>query len=346
VISDTPDQTIADLGEQQLLQRLYQYCDVKVVGDDAALLVPAPAHEVVVTTDMLVDGTHFSVGLAMPGIQTTTPFDVGWRSAAANLSDLAAMGAQPLGLTIALGLPPLLPVQSIEGFYQGLKTCLTQYGTAIIGGDICRSPVWSISITAIGQVYPPQKILRSQARPGDVICVTGCHGASRAGLELLLDEQARDGLSPEECNFLIQSHRRPVPRLDVPPLIWNIDPTARVAGMDSSDGLADAVLQICRASGVGALLDYEQLPMPDCFRKMRSLSDEDQVNYTLYGGEDFELVLCLEAPLAETLQSKFNASFRRIGTIQTDHGVRLVDQHASGRSRVLSLEKGFQHFVP
>jgi thiamine-monophosphate kinase len=345
VISGTPDQTIADLGEQQLLQRLYQYCDTAVVGDDAAVLAIEPTHEVVVTTDMLVDGTHFSVGLAMPGIQTTTPFDVGWRSAAANLSDLAAMGAQPLGLTIALGLPPQLPVQFVDGFYQGLKACLDNYGTPIIGGDICRAPTWIVSITAIGQVHPRRKIQRSQARPGDVICVTGCHGAARAGLALLLNEHSPDGLSPEEYNALIQSHQRPVPRLDIPPLIWAIDPEARVAGMDSSDGLADAVLQICRASGVGAILDGDRLPMPNCFRTMGSLSDEDRVHYTLYGGEDFELVLCLEEPLAAKLRSKLDGSLRIIGKVQTHPTVKLVYGNNLACSRTLSLEKGFQHFT-
>lgn len=345
MISGTPDQTIADLGEQQLLQRLYQYCDTAVVGDDAAVLAIEPTHEVVVTTDMLVDGTHFSVGLAMPGIQTTTPFDVGWRSAAANLSDLAAMGAQPLGLTIALGLPPQLPVQFVDGFYQGLKACLDNYGTPIIGGDICRAPTWIVSITAIGQVHPRRKIQRSQARPGDVICVTGCHGAARAGLALLLNEHSPDGLSPEEYNALIQSHQRPVPRLDIPPLIWAIDPEARVAGMDSSDGLADAVLQICRASGVGAILDGDRLPMPNCFRTMGSLSDEDRVHYTLYGGEDFELVLCLEEPLAAKLRSKLDGSLRIIGKVQTHSTVKLVYGNNLACSRTLSLEKGFQHFT-
>jgi thiamine-monophosphate kinase len=156
VISEIPDQTIADLGEQQLLQRLYQYCDAEVVGDDAALLVPAPAHEVVVTTDMLVDGTHFSVGLAMPGMQTTTPFDVGWKSAAANLSDLAAMGAHPLGLTIALGLPPQLPMQFVAGFYQGMKVWTTMK-PRLLGGIFVAPRLGSLASRPSAKCIPTAK---------------------------------------------------------------------------------------------------------------------------------------------------------------------------------------------
>jgi thiamine-monophosphate kinase len=343
-MSDLTHLTIAQLGEQRLLQKLYEYCDRRAVGDDAALLSIAPEYELAVTTDMLVDGVHFSSGLAKPGIQTTTPFDVGWRSAAANLSDLAAMGASPLGITVSLGLPADLPYLQVEEFYQGLKACLTQYRTAIIGGDVCRSAAWTVSITALGQVHPQRKILRTQARLGDVILVTGVHGASRAGLELLLNPTFGQELSREERDNLIRVHQRPIPRLDVPSKIWQIDPQARVAGMDSSDGLADAVLQICRASGVGAILDYDRLPRPQCFAKLRSFSEEEQVNFTLYGGEDFELVLCLEETLAVALQAQLSGQVMIIGQIQPHKQVTLLQRENSSQNSVLALEKGFQHF--
>jgi thiamine-monophosphate kinase len=343
-MSEPTELTIAELGEQQLLQNLYSYCDTQVVGDDAALLALEPPHELAVTTDMLVDGIHFSIGLATPGIYTTSPFDVGWRSAAANLSDLAAMGAKPLGITVSLGLPAELLYSQVEAFYQGLQNCLTRYGTAIVGGDVCCAAVWSVSITALGQVHPQQKILRNQAHAGDVIFVTGVHGASRAGLELLLNPALGQALSNIDRDYLIQAHQRPIPRLDVPPKIWQLAPQSRVAGMDSSDGLADAVLQICRASGVGAVLDYDRLPMPQCFNQLQCLSEEDRVNFTLYGGEDFELVLFLEEKLAVELQTQLPGQATIIGHVQADKQVTLIDRKNTSRNAILTLEKGFQHF--
>jgi len=137
---------IRDLGEQALLQKLQRFCPPAVVGDDAALMAVATGQSVVVTTDILVDGVHFSVGLATPGVHTTSPADVGWRAAIANLSDLAAMGAFPLGITVGLGLPGDLPVSWVKQLYQGMTDCLAQSNTPIVGGDVCRSTVLTVAI--------------------------------------------------------------------------------------------------------------------------------------------------------------------------------------------------------
>ena len=135
---------IRDLGEQGLLKLIQPYCLPNTIGDDGAIVWVAPDRELVVTTDVLVDGVHFSD-------RTTTPYDVGWRSVAANLSDLAAMGAQPLGITVGLSLPPDLPVTWLEQLYAGMQACLTRYGTGIIGGDLTRSSVTTVAITAVGE---------------------------------------------------------------------------------------------------------------------------------------------------------------------------------------------------
>lgn len=246
---------VQELGEQGLLRRLQRFCPAALVGDDAAVMTPLPGRSLVVTTDLLVDGVHFSP-------QTTSASDVGWRAAAANLSDLAAMGATPLGLTVGLAIPGELEVSWLEQFYQGLVACLEPFATPIVGGDICRSPVSAIAITAFGQVAPDQVIRRSSARPGQVILVTGVHGASRAGLELLLHPDWGQDLSPADRTELIRAHQRPWPRLDVLPCLGALFPAEPVAGMDSSDGLADAILQICRASAVGARIYRDRLPIP------------------------------------------------------------------------------------
>lgn len=329
--------TVADVGEQGLLQRLQAFCPEDVIGDDAAVLNPAPGYLLVVTADMLVDGVHFSD-------RTTSAADVGWRAAAANLSDLAAMGAIPLGITVSLGLPGSLAVGWLEDLYQGLTDCLRPYGTAIVGGDICQSPVITLSISAFGQVLPPQQMRRSGAQPGDAIVVTGSHGAARAGLVCLQQPSWGDDLTPAERAQLCQAHQRPHPRLDVPPILSSLAPNLRVAGMDSSDGLADAVLQICRASGVGAVLERDRIPIPHSLLRTRFLCREQALQWALYGGEDFELVLCLEPTVAVMLVEKLGSGAAIAGQIVAGNVVQLIDPSGVVPPRTLSMAQGFQHF--
>jgi thiamine-monophosphate kinase len=327
---------VRDLGEQGLLQRVQRFCPAAVVGDDAAVLALQTDRSLVVTTDMLVDGVHFSD-------RTTSPADVGWRAAAANLSDLAAMGATPVAITVALGLPGDTPVDWVEELYCGMTQCLGKHRTEIVGGDICRSPVRTLAIAAFGQVEPQRTIRRDGAKPGNAIVVTGVHGASRAGLELLLHPEFGQSLNDRERNSLILAHQRPQARLDVLPILWEIvDSSIPVAGMDSSDGLADAILQICRASGVGAKLDGTLLPTPPAFSQI--VSPERSIEWTLYGGEDFELVLCLPRELAEEFVQRLGNSATIVGTITPEPNVWLSYTNHTNPDRMLSLDRGFQHF--
>jgi thiamine-monophosphate kinase len=330
---------VEDLKEQGLLARLQKFCPTDIVGDDAALLAVEPHQSLVVTTDVLVDQVHFSD-------RTTTPGDAGWRAVAANLSDLAAMGATPIGLTVGLSLPGQTSVDWLEQVYQGMADCAQQFGAAIVGGDITRSTVLTIAIAAFGQVPPKRAIRRSSARPGDAILVTGVHGASRAGLELLLHPTKGDRLEQSDRAFLIQSHQRPKPRFDVISRLWQIvdetNSTAQIAGMDSSDGLADAVVQLCRASKVGAQLERSQIPLPSALTSWVSV--EQALNWALYGGEDFELVLCLPATIAHRLVQQLGAGAAVIGTIVSGDEVILHDSTGTYPDEVLTLEQGFQHF--
>jgi thiamine-monophosphate kinase len=330
---------VQDIGEQGLLERLQRFCPPEIIGDDGAVLTTQPEQSLVVTTDVLVDKVHFSE-------ITTSPEDAGWRAAAANLSDLAAMGASPLGITVGLGLPGDVPVSWVERLYQGITECLQKYNTSIVGGDIVRSPVISLSITAFGQVRPNRIIRRNHATVGDAIVVTGVHGASRAGLEMLLNPLLGQILIQEDKQALIRAHQRPQPRLDVLPILWKIldspDTTLPLSGMDSSDGLADAVLQICRASGVGAVLEYAKIPSPKSFEGW--LTKEQAMEYALYGGEDFELVLCLPIEPACELVQQLGKGAAIIGTITTGSQVTLLYKNKEIPDQVLSLNRGFQHF--
>lgn len=329
---------VKEIGEQGLLTRVQRFCPPEIIGDDAAVLALSPGYELVVTTDMLVDEVHFSD-------RTTSPVDAGWRAVAANLSDLAAMGASPLGITIGLGLTGETPVQWVEDFYQGLSECLQSYSTPLVGGDIVRSPVRTVSITALGQVLPGRAILRTAAQAGDQIVVTGVHGASRAGLEFLLHPEWGRSLSETQRYTFIKAHQRPKPRLEVLSLLEQIIPVPahfRVAGMDSSDGLADAILQICRASGVGANVRQSQIPFPPGLTDL--VSATQALNWVLYGGEDFELVLCLPPSQAQACVEYFGTPAAIIGEITAEPLVKLIPSSSENPEEVLTLRQGFQHF--
>ncbi|MGB3514222.1 MAG: thiamine-phosphate kinase [Microcoleaceae cyanobacterium] len=338
---------IKDIKEQGILEKLQRFCPTDIVGDDAAILPTQPNKSLVVTTDMLVDRVHFSD-------RTTSPEDVGWRAAAANLSDLAAMGAFPIGITIALGLNGDTPVAWVEKLYQGIADCLQPYNTPIVGGDIARSPVTIISITAFGEVEPINTILRSNCQPENVIVATGVHGASRAGLELLLHPELGQALTETERDSLILAHQRPQPRLDILPILWeclssdisslakNSNSSVLVGGMDSSDGLADAIVQICQASQVGAIIERSQIPIPTSLTKF--VSSEQALKWALYGGEDFELILCLPPIIGKNLVKKIGVGAAIVGKTTDNTDILLIDSQGTYPNEQLTLSPAFQHF--
>jgi thiamine-monophosphate kinase len=339
----TDELLVKDLGEHGLLERLQRFCPAEIVGDDGAVLAIAFEQSVVVTTDVLVDGVHFSD-------RTTSPFDVGWRAVAANLSDLAAMGAKPIGITVGLSLPGTKPVSWVESVYQGMSACLETYQTPIVGGDICRSTVVSLAITALGEVAPQRAICRHQARPGDAILVTGLHGLSRGGLELLLNPERADSLTAAERECLIEAHQRPRPRLDVLPYLREIPESIAIgeamplaiAGMDSSDGLADAIKQICQRSGVGAVIERSSIQV---FAGLTKLAGNQTAwSWVLNGGEDFELILCLPQSYALKLVQMLDNNAAIIGTITANTNIEIIDSANLAEPEILARDEGFQHF--
>ena len=156
------------------------------------------------------------------------------------------MGASPLGITVGLSLCGDIAINWVEQLYQGITHCLKQYNTSLVGGDVCRSPVVTVSITAFGQVFPNRTLRRAAAKVGDAIVVTGVHGASRAGLELLLNPVCGKHLSQAERMSLIHAHQRPKPRLDVLPLLWKIlNSDSRLPTPDSPIPFAAIQRQYC-----------------------------------------------------------------------------------------------------
>jgi thiamine-monophosphate kinase len=287
--------TLAQMGEAELIRRLGAFAPPGQFRDDAAVLNLNGG--LVVNTDVLVEGVHFSAA-------TTTPADVGWRAAAANLSDLAAMGCSSgLGLTVGLVAPAATPWSWVEGVYQGLSACLGRHGGVLLGGDCSGGRERMLAITALGALARPDAAIhRGDGRPGDLLVCSGSHGLSRLGLALLLGELAgpeRQQLDPALQERAIASHQRPQPRFDVVQALHQCQPagrTWRVGGTDSSDGLATAVAEIARTSGCAALLRRTALPLEPDLAQLPKGED-----WCLAGGEDFELVLALEPAWATAL---------------------------------------------
>ncbi|MEO1132126.1 MAG: thiamine-phosphate kinase [Cyanobacteria bacterium J06639_1] len=325
---DSETVTIASLGERGLLDLIRPFCLPGVVGDDAAVM-SAPEGQLVVTTDVLVDGVHFSD-------RTTPPHAVGWRAAAANLSDLAAMGAAPLGLTVGLSLPGTTAATWVRELYRGLTGCCHPWSVGIAGGDVTRAHQRFVAITAWGEVPPDRAIWRSRAQPGDWLIATGPHGSSRAGLELLLNSEAIASISSEDRDYLQRAHQYPQPRLDVVshlPELWQMG--GRICGMDTSDGLADAIAQVCEASGVGAIVELDWISTHPALK--RTFPDK-ALEWALYGGEDFELMVSLPEAAAKRAIALCPGT-TRIGTVTAERVTRLSD------GRAIDRETAFQHFA-
>ncbi len=340
--SSRSSSTIADIGELALIEKLKPFCAVDAIGDDAAIIETRPEHRLVVTTDMLTENVHFSG-------QTTPPYTVGWRAIAANLADIAAMGATPIGITVGLGLPGHTQLSWVEALYRGMADCLNTHGGAIVGGDLCRAVQRTISITALGEVRPHQIIRRDSATTGMTVVVTGPHGASRAGLALLLEELELESKQPDGvlsyAEDWIKAHQMPVPRFDALEDLRRIiqneaDATyPTVTGMDSSDGLANALLQISSSSQIGMSIVRSAIPLPVGLSE--AVGPDTALKWALYGGEDFELVLCLPPTLARAFtETRFATA---IGTT-TDSGiVTLVDDEGSIIGTTITHES-YQHF--
>ncbi|MCS5691074.1 thiamine-phosphate kinase [Cyanobium sp. FGCU-6] len=337
-------ETLADLGEWELIHRLAAFAPPGQFADDAALLPADGEGNLVVNTDVLVDGLHFSDA-------TTPPADVGWRAAAANLSDLAAMGCtQGIGITVGLVAPAGTAWSWVEGVYQGLSEALRAHGGVLLGGDCSGGGQRVLAITALGRLAADGgPIRRGNGRPGDRLVCTGPHGLSRLGLALLQGEIGSPGdtdgpgeMSGDLVNRAIAAHRRPVPRFDaVRALISSRPPQAawRVGGCDSSDGLAAAAAAIAAASGCAARLDRHGLPLD---RAMVALPEAER--WCLSGGEDFELVLALEPAWAAALVIAL-PGVNMIGRLETsDRSGHLGWSDGSPWPGAASGIDGFRHF--
>lgn len=295
-------------------------------GDDAALLQVPPEQNLAISTDMLVAGRHF--------FADADPHAIGHKALAVNLSDLAAMGAQPVGFTLALALPELQP-EWLSAFAQGMRALAQSHGCELIGGDTTAGPL-TIGITVLGHVPAGLALRRDRAQVGDDIYVSGSLGDARLALMLRLG-QSTACLPEIEQDWVNARMDRPTPQV---PLGLALRGIAHAA-MDVSDGLAGDLLHILRASAVGASVHMAQLPLSRALRRLPAASAQAMA---ANGGDDYELLFTAPVPMRRTvaeIAAQLGIDITPIGTIEARPGLRLLDTHGVDHSAKLH---GFDHF--
>ncbi len=314
--------------EQKLISQIKSLVDAggRFIGDDCAIL---PGN-LLTTTDTMVEQTHFR-------LDSTSLNDLGWKAMAVNLSDIAAMAGLPEYALIALSAPEnFYTSNKVLALYEGLHACAKHYKTSIVGGDITRGSSLIITITILGRAGQSGVLQRNGAKAGDIVLVTGDFGASAAGLQLLTDNSS----SFQHC---LDKHRRPQPRLKESQTL--IEKTgSRGALMDTSDGLADALAQIARASNVGMQIDLAAVPVHSQTKKFASQANLDPYELALYGGEDYELVACLPKSVWEVWQRRSPetaSAFQAIGTVNDTNNIQLMFGNEAAYE--LDLKRVFQH---
>jgi thiamine-monophosphate kinase len=305
------------------------------IGDDCAVLEPAPGARLVATTDLLVEDVHFRRRYAEPA-------DIGWKALAVNLSDIAAMGATPRWALVALACPEDGRAGDVEAFYEGALALASAHDVAIVGGDTSASPAgWMINVTLLGEATAAP-LLRSGARPGDVVAVSGPLGRAAAGLAVLQSSDVPGRLGSVLAE-LTAAHLRPRPR--VTEGSWLAIAGGVTAMMDLSDGLATDLPRLAAASGAGARVELERVPVDEATRAGAQALGVDALTWATGGGEDYELLLtCAPAAferLAHGLTALTGARLTAIGAITAAPGVRYVD----ARGREVEVAPGYEHFA-
>ena len=301
------------------------------IGDDAALIRPMDEMDQIICMDTMVEGIHFTK-------DTMSPNDIGYKALAVNISDIAAMGGKPLYYLVSIAVPKKWSQNELIAIYDGMKELSDTYKIDLIGGDTVSSPdTLMITVTVLGQIQRGKQLLRSNARVGDVVFVTGTIGDSAAGLELILN-RSRNHSFIENEEYLVRRHQHPTPRVEIGHALTLLD---RVSLNDISDGLASETNEIAESSKVNLVIDETKLSLSSAllhYNKSRALE------WALYGGEDFELI----GTMAPETWGQFENKIHKLGI-----AITVIGSVQEGKGEVFLLKngeliplekKGYNHF--
>lgn len=328
--------TTGDLGERALIARLcarFPRPSAALLlgpGDDAAIVRPGRAALQVLTTDALVEGVHFSRAWSPPE-------DIGHKALAVNLSDIAAMGAMPRWALLSLALPVHTPITFVDGLVDGLAALATRHGVSVAGGNVTRSPgPVVIDVTVGGEIGQRKYVTRGGAFPGDELWLSGTIGGAHAALAML-----EAGASPPAA--LAERLHRPTPRVRLGAAV--AAHRAARGLIDLSDGLGAAVAQLAEASGCGARIDADAVPVMADARDWWTRQGVDPVRASMSGGEDYELLLAVPprwgGRLRHLRRQVADPPLTRIGTLTRAHTLVVSEAGID-----VALPSGFEHFHP
>jgi thiamine-monophosphate kinase len=285
----------------------------------------------VISSDFLIEGVHF--------LSSYPPKAIGYKALARAVSDLAAMGAEPLGFLLNLALPTGRTGQWLDGFLSGVNDAARRIRILLIGGDLATSEKVAVCVVVLGDGKPGRLIRRQGARPGDLIYVSGKLGAARLGLEIIRQRQDKRRDAP----LLVAPHYYPQPRLKLG--AWLADQRLATAMMDISDGLSIDLARLCEASQVGAILNAERLPIvgiPGQWRRRLNLAASEAQNYALNGGDDYELLFTVpKRQVGKLRHPPGEIPLTCIGEITRNRRLLLVD--SAGHKTILE-RGGWDHF--
>jgi thiamine-monophosphate kinase len=302
------------------------------MGDDAAILSSGANHELVISSDMFLEGTHFLRRLY-------SPESVGYKALARAVSDLAAMGAKPHSFLLTIGLPAAATGKWLNGFLAGLQQAAETFRIALIGGDATRYSSIILEITVLGTVPGGKAVLRSGTRPGDIIFVTGQLGAAELGRRLLPQRPGIRLTRPTMGHPLLSAQMFPQPPIEFAQRL--AAEGLATAMIDLSDGLSSDLTRLCEASGVGARIEVSSLPLVRIPR-IRSARKEDPVELALHGGEDYGLLFTCHPPhLARLRKISRSQKITPIGDITRSRKIEISD--ALGNVKILAA-RGWDPF--
>jgi len=307
------------------------------IGDDCAVLETAPGERLLVTTDLLLEDVHFRHRYA-------TPRDIGWKALAVNLSDVAAMGGRPRWALVALGCPSGVRAEEVRDFFEAALALADEHDVVVVGGDTSSSRAgWVVNVTLLGTTAG-RPVLRSGARPGDVVAVTGMLGRARAGLAVLDGGAVPGSLDTAARDEVVRAHLRPRPRVREGQ--WLGAASGVTAMIDLSDGLATDLRHVADESGVGARVQLDHVPVASSVRVVADALGDDAITWATSGGEDYELLVTCQAnafaALAGGLEDATGTTLTAVGEIVTGKpGVVFVDPQGVS----VHVAAGFEHFV-
>ena len=332
---------LASIGERALIQRIRDRFPAPAgildigIGDDAAVISGLRNELQVLTTDALVEGVHFDR-------RFSSLADVGYKALAVNVSDVAAMGGTPRLALLSLILPAALSVADVDALLDGFAEMAAEAGVTLAGGNVTTSPgPLVVDVTAVGSVRRRRILTRGGGKPGDLLYVTGSVGAAAAGLGWLRSMAGNTNADEAGVTELVNRHRRPVPRLRMGALLGRS--RAATACMDLSDGLADAVAQLAAASGTGAAIRAEAIPVQESARRWFLAQGQDPIVAALAGGDDYELLFAVSprhrGRLRTVIRQGRGVAVTEIGELTPAPAILLERNGATE-----PLPQGFTHF--